>query len=99
MKTSLFILNIEHSLLISSKSLFSIPLQKTTIGAKLCFVGHRSTGNMDDHGSLPGDTFQTLTRQRRPVALGEALSMLHRARHAATPNAAAMVIKSDQYDQ
>jgi hypothetical protein len=65
----------------------------------LCFVGHWSTGNIDDHGSRLGDTLQTLTRQQRPVASGEALSMLHLARRAASPNTAAMVIKSDQYNQ
>jgi hypothetical protein len=47
----------------------------------------------------PGDTLQTLTRQQRPVASGEALSMLHQARLAASPDTAAMVIKTDQYDQ
>jgi hypothetical protein len=41
----------------------------------------------------------TLTQQRRPVALGAALSMLHWARHAASPDTAAMVIKTDQYNQ
>ncbi len=65
----------------------------------LCFVGHWSTGNINDHGSRPGNTLQTLTRQQRPVASGEALSMLHWARRAASPNTAAMVIKSDQYNQ
>jgi hypothetical protein len=65
----------------------------------MCFVGHRSTGNINEHGSRPGNTLQTLTRQQHPVASGEALSMLHQARHAASPNTAAMVIKSDQYDQ
>jgi hypothetical protein len=65
----------------------------------LCFVGHWSTGNIDDHGSRPGNTLQTLTQQQCPVALGEALSMLHWARCTALPNTAAMVIKTDQYDQ
>jgi hypothetical protein len=65
----------------------------------LCFVGHWFTGNIDDHGSHLGNTLQTLTRQQRPVALGETLSMLHWARHAASPNTVAMVIKSDQYNQ
>jgi hypothetical protein len=58
-----------------------------------------STGKIDDHGSHPGSLSQTLTRQQHPVALGEALSMLHWARHAASPNTAAMVIKTDQYNQ
>jgi hypothetical protein len=65
----------------------------------LCFVSHRSTGNIDNHGSHPGNTLQILTRQQCPVALGEALRMLHWARHAASPNTAAMVIKTDQYGQ
>ncbi len=65
----------------------------------MCFVGNRSTGKIDDHGSRPGNTLQTLIRQQRPVALGEALIMLHWARRAASPNTAAMVIKTDQYDQ
>jgi hypothetical protein len=65
----------------------------------LCFLGHRSTGNIDDHGSRPGDTLQTLTQQQCPAASGEALTMLHWAMHAASPNTAAMVIKSDQYNQ
>jgi hypothetical protein len=51
-----------------------------------------------DHGSRLGNTSQTLTQQQLPVALGEALSMLHQARHAASPNTAAMVIKTDQYN-
>jgi hypothetical protein len=63
------------------------------------FVGHQSTGNIDDHGSRLGNTTQTLTRQQRSVASGEALSMLHWVRHAASPNTAAMVIKTEQYDQ
>jgi hypothetical protein len=65
----------------------------------LCFVGRWSTGNINDHDSHPGDTSQTLTRQQRPVASGKALSMLHWVMHAASPNTAAMVIKSDQYNQ
>jgi hypothetical protein len=65
----------------------------------LCFVGNWSTGNIDDHGSRLGDTLQTFTRQQPPVALREALSMLHWARRAASPDTAAMVIKTDQYDQ
>jgi hypothetical protein len=65
----------------------------------LYFVGHWSSCKIDDHGSRLGDTSQTLTRQQHPVALGEALSMLHQVRHAASPDTAAMVIKTDQYDQ
>jgi hypothetical protein len=65
----------------------------------LCFVGHRSTGNIDDHGSRLGNTLQTLTQQQRSVASAEALSMLHWAGCAASPNAVAMVIKTDQYGQ
>jgi hypothetical protein len=65
----------------------------------LCFVGHWSTGNIDDHGSRPGNTSQTLARQGRPEASGEALSLPHWASCAALPNAATMVIKTDQYDQ
>jgi hypothetical protein len=42
---------------------------------------------------------QTLTRQQRPVALGEALSMLHLARCDPLPDTAAMVIKADQHYQ
>ncbi len=41
----------------------------------MCFVGNPSTGNIDDHGSRPGNMLQTLTRQRGHVVLGEALSM------------------------
>jgi hypothetical protein len=62
-------------------------------------VGHPSTGNIDDHGSHPGNTLQTLTQQQCPVASGEALSMLHQASCAASPDIAAMVIKTDQYNQ
>jgi hypothetical protein len=65
----------------------------------LCFVGNQSTGKIDDHGSCPGNTLQTLTQQQHPVTLGEALSMLHWARHAASTDTAAMVIKTDQYNQ
>jgi hypothetical protein len=65
----------------------------------LCFVGNQSTENINDHGSRPGNTSQTLTPQQHPVALGKALSMLHWARRAPSPNTAAMVIKTDQYDQ
>jgi len=67
----------------------------------LCFVGHWSTCNIDDHGSRPGNTSQTLARQRHPEASGEAMSMPHRARRAASPDTAAtaMVIKTDQYNQ
>ncbi len=65
----------------------------------LCFVGHWSTGSIDDHSSRLGDTSQTLTQQQRPVALWEAMSMLHWVRHAASPNTATMVIKTDQYAQ
>ncbi len=36
---------------------------------------------------------------RRPVALGEALSMLHWVRCTASLGTAAVVIKTDQYDQ
>jgi hypothetical protein len=65
----------------------------------LCFVGYRSTGNINDHGSRLGNTSQTLTEQQCPVASGEALSMLHWVKHAASPDTAAMVIKTDQYNQ
>jgi hypothetical protein len=65
----------------------------------MCFVGNWSTGNINYHGSHLGNTSQTLTRQQRPVALGEDLSMLHRARCIPSPNTAAMVIKTDQFDQ
>jgi hypothetical protein len=65
----------------------------------LCFVGHLSTGNINDHGSHPGNTLQTLTRQQHPVVSEEALSMLHWERRTASPDTAAMVIKTDQYDQ
>jgi hypothetical protein len=57
------------------------------------------TGNINDHGSCPGNTLQTLTQQQRLVASSKALSMLHWARGAASPNTATMVIKSDQYNQ
>jgi hypothetical protein len=57
------------------------------------------TRNINNQGSCPGNTLQTLTQQQRPVALGEALSMLHQAGRAASPNTAALVIKTDQYDQ
>jgi len=62
----------------------------------MCFVGQWFTCNIDEHGSRPGNTLQTLAWQRRPEASGEALSMLHRARCAASPNTTAMVIKTDQ---
>jgi hypothetical protein len=65
----------------------------------LCFVGNWATGNINDHGSHPGNVLQTLTRQQRPLLSGEALSMLHWARQAASPDTAAMVIKTDQYNQ
>jgi len=65
----------------------------------LCFVGHWSTRNIDDHGSRPGDTSQALAQQGRPEASGEALSMPHCAWCAASLDIAAMVIKTDQYDQ
>jgi hypothetical protein len=65
----------------------------------LRFVSHQSTGNIDDHGSRLDDTSQTLTRQQCPVALGEALSMLHWERHATSPDTAAMAIKTDHYNQ
>ena len=63
-----FTLNIEQSSLISSKSLYFIPSQKSKIGflhsgrLNLCFVGHWSTRNIDDHGSRPGNTSQTLAQ-------------------------------------
>jgi hypothetical protein len=62
----------------------------------LCFVGQWFTCNIDEHGSRPGKTLQTLAWQRRPEAPGEALSMPHRARCATSPNTTAMVIKTDQ---
>jgi hypothetical protein len=65
----------------------------------MCFVDNRLTGNIDDHGNRPGNTLQTLTWQQHPVALGEALSMQHWARHATSPDTAAIVIKTDQYNQ
>jgi hypothetical protein len=65
----------------------------------LCFVGNPPTGNINDNGSCQGNTSQTLTQQQRPVESGEALSMLHWERRAASPNTAAMVIKTDQYNQ
>jgi len=65
----------------------------------LCFVGHWSTRTIDDHGSRPGDTSQTLARQGHPEASEDALSMPHWARCAASLDIAAMVIKTDQYDQ
>jgi hypothetical protein len=65
----------------------------------MCFVGNWSTGNIDYHGSRLGNTFQTLTRQQLPAALGEALSMLHWGRCTTSPDIATMVIKTDQYDQ
>ena len=34
----------------------------------MCFVGHWSTGNIDDHSSRPDDMSQTLAWQQRPVA-------------------------------
>jgi hypothetical protein len=65
----------------------------------LCFLGNWSTGNINDHGSRPGNTSQKLTPQQHPVTSAKALSMLYWARHTASPNTATMVIKTDQYNQ
>jgi hypothetical protein len=42
---------------------------------------------------------QTLAWKRRPVASGEALIMPNWARRVTSSDTAAMVIKTDQYDQ
>ena len=81
-----FTLNIEHSSSISSKSLYFIPPQKSTIGflrsGRLKFVFCRPLVHKQHRWpwQRPGDTSQTLARQGRPEASGEALSMPYWAR-------------------
>jgi hypothetical protein len=70
-----------------------------SVRLKIVFCGHWTTHNIDDHGSHPGNTLQTLTGQGRPEASGEALNMPHWARCTTSPGTATMVIKTDQYNQ
>jgi hypothetical protein len=94
-------LNIPRQYHLSHSFLFHRNYQQLVfyVSGRLKFVLCWSTCNINDHGSRQGDTSQTLAWQRRPEAPGEALSMPHQARCAASPDTAAMIIKTNQYDQ
>ena len=100
-RSSHWILNILRRYHLSHSFLFHRNYQQLVfyVSGRLKFVLCWSTCNINDHGSRQGDTSQTLAWQRRPEAPGEALSMPHQARCAASPDTAAMIIKTNQYDQ